>query len=248
MNFHTILEDCKKDYVPFDRDVSRKRRPKGFKDAIEGFQAKGLNPVIAELKPASPKGKIRDVHDPGAIALEMVSGGACGISVLTEERYFKGSLDNLERVAGVVDVPVLRKDFIFDIAQIREAYHYGADSILLISSFFESTGLVAMIEECRRYGMEPLVEIHSHEDGKAATEAGTEIFMVNNRDKDTLELDLKRSRILSRGLEGTIIGASGISSADDMKYVLKYCDAVLVGTSIMASPNIKDQVEALVHA
>ena len=94
MNFHTILEDCKKDYIPFDKDVSRKRRPSSFKDAIEGFQTRGMNPVIAELKPASPKGKIRDVHDPGAIALEMVTGGACGISVLTEERYFKGSLDN----------------------------------------------------------------------------------------------------------------------------------------------------------
>jgi indole-3-glycerol phosphate synthase len=223
MNFHTILEDCRKDYVPFDRDVSCKRRPKDFKDA-------------------------RDVHDPGAIAREMVAGGACGISVLTEERYFKGSLDNLEKVARMVDVPVLRKDFIFDIAQVKEAYHYGADSILLISSFFESEGLEAMIEECRRYGMEPLVEIHSLEDGKTATEAGAEIFMVNNRDKDTLELDLERSRTLSEGLDGTIIGASGISNVIDMKYVLKYCDAVLVGTSIMASANIKDAVEVLVNA
>lgn len=248
MNFHTILEDCKKDYVPFDRDVSRKRRPSSFKDAIEGFQTKGMNPVIAEVKPASPKGKIRDVHDPGAIAREMVRGGACGISVLTEEHYFKGSLDNLERVAGSVDVPVLRKDFIFDIAQVKEAYHYGADSILLISSFFESGSLKAMIAECRRYRMEPLVEIHSHQDGKRATEVGAQIFMVNNRDKDTLELDLKRSRVLSKGLEGTIIGASGISTPAELKYVLKYCDAVLVGTSIMASPNIKEKLEVLVHA
>lgn len=248
MNFHTILEDCKKDYRPFDRDVSLDRKPRSFKDAILDSRTRGLNPVITEVKPSSPKGKIRDVHNPGAIAQEMVDGDACGISVLTEGRYFNGSLENLQEVTGTVDVPVLRKDFIFHTAQIKEAYYYGADSILLISSFFDLDGLTAMIEECRRYNMEPLVEIHSLKDGDMATKAGAKIFMANNRDKDTLELDLERSRVLSEGLEGTIIGASGISTQDDLQFVLTYCDAALVGTSIMGSPNIKDAVEALVYA
>jgi indole-3-glycerol phosphate synthase len=242
MNFQTILE-----HVPFSKEVAIKRTPLSFQKAIQEKKEVGLNPVITEIKPSSPSGRLREVPDPGGIARDMEEAGACGISVLTEGKYFGGSLDNLKKAKEAVGLPVLRKDFIFHPAQIREAYYYGADSVLLITSFFEPEGLEEMIRECRSYGMEPLVEIHSTEDGETAAEAGAEIYVINNRDKDTLEIDLKRSKRLSRGLEGTLIGASGMSTPEDLRYVLKYCDAALIGTAIMKAPDVREAVRRFVH-
>lgn len=250
MNFDTILKDCKSRYVRFDKDVRIDRQPKSFKDAIIKKKEDGLNPVISEIKPSSPTGKIRDIPDPAGLAVEMIGGGACGISVLTEERYFGGSVKNLKAVSKAAEksnIPVLRKDFIFDKSQVFESYYYGADSLLLISSFFDQAGLEEMIGISRGLGMEPLVEIHSIDDIKNATRARAEIFVINNRDKDTLKIDLTRSKTLSKDISGIKISASGISSPGDLRYVLSYCDAALIGTSIMKSDDIKKKVEELVH-
>lgn len=244
MNFDTIFQDVKGRYEGFRENVSFDRKPRDLGEAI--LHAKG-NAIISEIKPASPSGKIRDVEDPASIAEEMMSGGACAISVLTEEKFFGGSLENLRAVSHISSVPVLRKDFIFDESQIDEAYYYGADSLLLIASFFDEDALKKFIEKSRKFGMEPLVEVHSKEDIKKAESAGARIFGINNRDKDTLVVDLERTKLIE-GVEGVKVSASGVSNVDDLKYVLKYCDAALIGTEIMKAENIEERVREFVHA
>jgi indole-3-glycerol phosphate synthase len=244
MNFDTILQDVKSRYSGFHKEVKTKRKPKSLADAIRN--AKG-SAIISEIKPASPSGKIRTVEDPAIIAGEMIRGGACAISVLTEEKFFGGSLKNMQAVARVSTVPVLRKDFIFDVGQIEEAYYYGADSVLLISSFFDVDELARFIGKSRALGMEPLVEVHSTEDVKKAQSAGAIIFGINNRDKDTLEIDLERTKLLE-GVDGIRVSASGVKNAADLKFVLKYTDAALIGTEIMNAKNIEEKVREFVRA
>ncbi len=244
MNFDTILQNVKGRYAGFRKNVSFERKPLDLADAIRN--AKG-NAIISEIKPASPSGKLRGVNDPASMAEEMIAGGACAISVLTEEKFFGGSIENLRAVSKVSSVPVLRKDFIFDEGQIDEAYYYGADSLLLIASFFDEVELKKFIEKSRSLGMEPLVEVHSKEDIKKAEAAGARIFGVNNRDKDTLKIDLGRTKLLE-GVSAVKVSASGVSSLDDLKFVLQYCDAALIGTAIMKAENIEAKVREFVNA
>jgi indole-3-glycerol phosphate synthase len=244
MNFDTILKDVKGRYDGFRENVSFDRKPRDLGEAI--LNAKG-NAIISEIKPASPSGRIRDVEDPASIAGQMIDGGACAISVLTEEKFFGGSLENLRVVSHISSVPVLRKDFIFDVGQIDEAYYYGADSLLLIASFFDERELETFIEKSRALGMEPLVEVHSKKDIKKAQSAGAKIIGINNRDKDTLKIDLERTKLLE-GVDGVKVSASGVSNTDDLKYVFKYCDAALIGTEIMKAENIEEKVREFVHA
>ncbi|MFQ6136981.1 MAG: indole-3-glycerol-phosphate synthase [Candidatus Hydrothermarchaeales archaeon] len=247
MNFNTILKDCRERFKGFDREIEIERKPKSFEKTILETSNSGLNPIIGEIKFSSPLDKVGRINDPVQIAQEMVEGGACGISVLTEEKFFRGSLENLRQVAPSSPVPVLRKDFIFDESQIYESYYYGADSLLLISSFFDGDKLRSFIDKSREIGMEPLVEIHSPKDVEIAKKAGTKIYVINNRDKDTLKIDLNRSKILSGYINDLKISASGISTPKDLSFVLRYCDAALIGTSIMKSKNIKEKVKGLVH-
>lgn len=243
--FEKILRECKQRYKPFTKKVSRSREPKSFEEAI--LRAEG-NAIIAEIKFSSPRGRIRAYEPPAKLAKLMQAGGACAISVLTEEKYFSGSLSYLHEVAKAVDIPVLRKDFIFHPSQIDEAYYYGADGVLLIASFFSAEELGELIDRCREFGIQPLVEVHSFQDIARAEETGAQIYVINNRDKDTLEISLRRSEELSQSIKGLKISASGISSPRDLKYVLKYCDAALIGTAIMKSQDVKKAVERFVHA
>ncbi len=245
MNFDTILEDAKGRFKGFHTDFEIDRKPRDLGEAILHAKDRGTA-IISEIKPASPSGKIREVKDPANVAVQMIDGGACAISVLTEEKYFGGSLEDLRAVSSASSVPVLRKDFIFDESQIDEAYYYGADSLLLIASFFGEQRLRQFIEKSRKMGMEPLVEVHSKEDVKRAVAGGARIFGINNRDKDTLEVDLNRTRLIE-GVDGIKVSASGIKSIADLKFVLKYCDAALIGTEIMKAENIEEKVREFVH-
>lgn len=248
MNFNTILEDLRKRYVPFEEDVKKEREPKNLIDAIKASKIKGQNPVISEIKYRSPtKNTLKSQAVPEEIALKMERGGASAISVLTEEKYFGGNIENLRKVRTVSSLPLLRKDFIFHHAQIREAYYYGADSILLISSFFNGDDLKTMIDTSREYGMEPLVEIHSLEDIKRAEKCGAKLFGINNRDKDTLKIDLKRTEKLSPYIDGVKVSASGIETPAQLKEVLNYADAALIGSSIMNSNDITAKVAEFVE-
>jgi indole-3-glycerol phosphate synthase len=246
--FAEILADCKRRYKRFETKVEPKRKPRNFEEAILAAKRQGVNPVIAEIKFASPRGEIREPGGVEEIAKAMERGGACAISVLTEKKYFRGELEYLKQATRATSLPVLRKDFIFDPLQVDEAYHYGADSVLLISSFFSEAELSALIERCRYFGMEPLVEVHSPQDVKLAQRCGARIYVINNRNKDTLEIDISRSERLGKLVKGIKISASGISSGEELKRVLRYCDAALIGTSIMRSEDIEEATRRLVHA
>jgi indole-3-glycerol phosphate synthase len=235
MDFDEIMQACKREYRPFRQDVPFIRKPRSLIDSIQAAKKDGRRPVIAEIKPASPTaGEIRRVEDPARLARDYAVSGACGVSVLTEPKYFRGSLENL-RQASQVDVPALRKDFLFDAAQIKESYFYGADSLLLISSFFDSVQLAQMIAGCRKYGIEPLVEVHDEEDIERAATGDARLYAINNRDRHTLQVDRSRTARLAGRINGTTVSASGISTVAHLDEVLKHCDAALVGTALMAA-------------
>jgi indole-3-glycerol phosphate synthase len=202
--------------------------------------------VIAEIKPASPTvGNIRRVEDATTLARGYAACGACGISVLTEPRFFRGSLENL-RQASRVDVPALRKDFLFDPAQIKESYFYGADSLLLISSFFGTEPLAQMIAGCRKYGIEPLVEVHDEDDIERASAGGARLYAINNRDRHSLQVDRSRTAKLARRIDSVKVSASGITTVAHLDEALCHCDAALVGTALMAAADPGKALKELV--
>ncbi len=193
--------------------------------------------VIAEVKRASPSaGSIRADADPAATAAAYAAGGAAAISVLTEPRYFRGSLDDLARVRAVVDLPLLRKDFVVHPDQILEARSAGADSILLIVSCLGPDELDQLLGVSRSLGMEPLVETHSDEDLERALSTDATVIGLNARDLESLEVDvpsaLGRLRRIPR--DRVAVLESGIRSPDDVPAaVASGATAVLVGETLM---------------
>ncbi|MEP6850084.1 MAG: indole-3-glycerol phosphate synthase TrpC, partial [Acidobacteriota bacterium] len=176
--------------------------------------------IIAEFKRASPsKGVINDTLDPVETAVKYENGGACAISVLTEEDFFKGSLDDLRTIRKAVDIPILRKDFIIDAYQIYEAAAAGADAILLIVAALPH-------DDLKRYhslaeaelGIDALVEVHTVGELKVAIDIGASLIGVNNRNLKTFEvsLDVSRELIEQRPKNSLMITESGIVSRDDI--------------------------------
>ena len=246
LDFSEIMRSCKESYRPFRGAVAVSRKPGSLTDSIRTAKNDGRRPVIAEIKPASPTaGAIRNVDDPGEIAREYAAVGACGISVLTEPKYFGGSLTSLRAASGI-GVPVLRKDFLFDPLQVKESYFYGADTLLLISSFFDADALANMIIEARRYGMEPLVEVHDRDDIERSSSCDAKIYAINNRDRHTMKVDLNRTKEMAPYIRGTIISASGISTVAQLDDILTCCDAALIGTALMGAERPGDALRALI--
>src|SRR3954447_5766037 len=146
--------------------------------------------VVAEVKRRSPsKGELADIPDPGNLAAACAEGGASAISVLTEQRRFGGSLDDLDRVRAAVDVPVLRKDFVVTPYQVWEARAHGADLVLLIVAALDQPLLVELREQIEGLGMTALVEVHDEAEAERALDAGSTLIGVNARDLRTLEVD-----------------------------------------------------------
>ncbi|OPY30572.1 MAG: Indole-3-glycerol phosphate synthase [Methanocella sp. PtaU1.Bin125] len=247
LNFDEIMQACKEHYRPFTGDVPYIRKPRDLIRSIAAAAGDGRRPVIAEIKPASPTaGQIRQVDDPAELARDYEASGACGISVLTEPRYFRGSLEHLA-TAACVNVPVLRKDFLFDVAQVRESYFYGADSLLLISSFFHDDSLAHMIAACRDYSIEPLVEVHDLADIERSRAAGARLYAINNRDRHTLQVDRSRTARLAKHIDGVTVSASGISTVAQLDEALRYCDAALVGSALMSAREPGEMLKTLVY-
>lgn len=206
--------------------------------------------LIAEIKRASPSaGDIRPGADVCGLAGAMVRGGAVALSVLTEPRYFKGDPSFLHELMGIVEVPLLRKDFIVDKYQLYESAELGADAVLLIVKVIgkELPSFMSLAEEL---GMESLVEVTNEPELEIATATGAELIGINNRDFETLEIDLDRTRRLApRVPEGvTLVSESGISSPDDVRAMLEAgADAVLVGTALMLASDVEGKVRSLVN-
>jgi indole-3-glycerol phosphate synthase len=232
-----------------------------LKEAIASCKGKGINAIIAEVKFASPSmGKIMDSsqYNLHYIVKEMVDGGAVALSILTQPNYFHGSLDNLLNARIISNIPLLMKDIIVSEKQIDAAYHAGADAILLIYSVF-SKGLIDytldyMIDKAHSYGLEVILEVHDEHELDDALNSNADIIGINNRDLNTMQIDLNTTvRLLSRldGKKGNkyIISESGITSKEHILYLKRFnIDAFLVGTAIMSSDNIKSKVKELVMA
>lgn len=212
-------------------------------------------PVIAEIKPASPSlGRLIRSEDFVRIAKAMESGGAVGISVLTEPKHFKGSLKTLVDVKRAVSIPVLMKDVFLDRIQLEAASRLGADAILLIYSVLTRAGcsLRDMIELAHSRGIEVLLEVQDPEEFREALRSDTDLLGINNRDLRTLKVDLNRTKeVLSKGSpsEKILVSESGIRSAEDVRF-LKKCGAraFLVGSAIMLAENVEEKVRELVMA
>lgn len=237
ITFKYIMENCRERYKAAELSSEkreRKRKPKSFAEAVEKAKKAEKNAIISEIKFASPSGDILKANlSVGEIAKAMKRGGACALSVLTEEDFFKGKLGYLAEAGKAVSLPLLRKDFLFSPAQISEAYYCGADAALLIPALLSLNELKKLSEKAKSFGIEGIFEVHSREDIEKAKFCGAEIFLINNRDKDTLEIDLTKTEKLAKFIDGLKISASGISSKDELKYALKFTDAALIGSSIM---------------
>jgi indole-3-glycerol phosphate synthase len=223
--------------------------PRSLSDAI--CQAPGRNAIIAEVKFSSPsRGRIREPVPPERLARDLVSGGCCALSVLTEPHFFGGSPDSLIRVRRAVGVPVIRKDFIIDPVQLGETRSLGADAVLLIASLLGDR-LPGFVEEARALGIEPLVEVHTREETETALRTGANLIGVNNRDLRTMEVDLSATLALGPGIRGAgrrVVSESGIRTPGDIRTLRAACDAFLIGSSIMASKDPRKTLEGFVCA
>ncbi len=205
--------------------------------------------MIAEVKKASPSaGDIATDIDPVEQAVKYANAGASAISVLTDEKFFKGKLEYMTKVAASVGVPVLRKDFIIHEAQIFESVVAGADAILLIVAALEQDELVHLLDVATTFQLDVLVEVHNAEELERALETDAQIIGVNNRNLKTFEVDLDITRQLSDRMDPGIllISESGIKTREDCEKVHGWgADAVLVGETLMRADDVEAKVAEL---
>ncbi len=205
--------------------------------------------VIAEIKRASPsQGAINAKLDVSALAADYERNGAAAISVLTDEDYFGGSIEDLRQARDAVTVPLLRKDFIISEYQIYEARAAGADAALLIVAALDPPTLQAMLDLTHELGMAALVEAHTHQELDIALASGARLIGVNNRNLNTLEVSLDTFMDLAQRVppECALVSESGIHSRADVEYVAQSgAEAVLVGTSLVADTSPGDALKEL---
>ena len=210
------------------------------RDFVGALSRDSIN-VLAELKPASPsRGVIRDPFDPTELAKALEFAGAAALSVLTEEDFFHGSLKNLRDARKNINLPVLRKDFIFDPWQVWESRANDADSFLLIVAVLGDIQLNELISLGSELGMEPLVEVHKREESDRALAAGAKIIGVNNRDLKTLAVRMETSYELIAEIPETCIAVceSGLKNSADLKRLhAAGFDAFLIGEHLMDAPD-----------
>ncbi|RDZ43556.1 indole-3-glycerol phosphate synthase [Haloferax sp. Atlit-10N] len=216
---------------------------RSFPEAVAATEAAGRVPVIAEVKPTSPTTEGVREDDPVELAREMVAGGATALSVLTEPEHFGGSAESLRRIREAVDVPVLRKDFIMNEAQLDVV---ESDLVLLIARFV-GEDLSDLVEAARDRGFQPLVEVHTREELTAALAAGADIIGINNRDLGKLEVDLGTFEELAPEAPDDVllVAESGVKSVEDARRMREAgADALLVGTAIMDG-DVRQNTETL---
>jgi len=245
---------------------SRKSIDDGIYDIMETLQKSEIDleesirnnnhaSLITEIKFSSPaEGNIRQISDPIQIAESMVSGGATALSILTQPYLFNGSPEYFIKIRKNVEIPLLMKDIMIDKIQIDAAKKIGADYFLLIQALFDN-GFVNEIDELIDYGhkngLKVLVESHTKEEFENALNTNADIIGINNRNLDTLEINLETTKQILENYQKSkmILSESGIKSVEDLKF-LRNCgaDAFLIGTSIMKSSDIQNSVSKLVNA
>jgi len=223
-------------------------RPRDFKSAIA---KPGQISLIAEIKKASPtRGIIREDFDPVEIARIYQDSGAQALSVLTDEQFFKGSLQYLEQVRKVVAIPILRKDFIIDDYQIYQSFLAGADAVLLIAAVLSKDKIASLSSIADGLGMSSIVEIHSAEDLSKIEKLNIQIVGINNRDLTSFKTDFGATERLIKLLpkDKVIISESGIKTSQDVKRLKNLgVKAVLIGEVFMASADISGKIKEIMR-
>ncbi len=223
-------------------------RRRDFKSAIA---KPGQISLIAEIKKASPtRGIIREDFDPVEIARIYQDSGAQALSVLTDEQFFKGSLQYLEQVRKVVAIPILRKDFIIDDYQIYQSFLAGADAVLLIAAVLSKDKIASLSSIADGLGMSSIVEIHSAEDLSKIEKLNIQIVGINNRDLTSFKTDFGATERLIKLLpkDKVIISESGIKTSQDVKRLKNLgVKAVLIGEVFMASADISGKIKEIMR-
>lgn len=220
------------------------------RDLARALRAGGVG-IMAEFKRASPsRGRIAPHRSPAQAAAAYEAGGAAAISVLTDERYFGGSLEDLKQARAACSLPVLRKDFIIDEWQLRESAAAGADAVLLICAAL-GDDLEPMLGAARELGLAALVETHEAAQVARAVAAGADIIGINNRDLRTFRVDLEVTRALRPLIPPgrIVVSESGIGTAEDVRALGAIgVDAALVGEALMTAEDPTALMRELVEA
>jgi indole-3-glycerol phosphate synthase len=231
-----------------DAEALAQSSRRGFASAMTSGEPDRTR-IIAEIKRASPsKGVIRPDLDAAAFASMYEQGGAAAISVLTEEKWFKGSVDDLTAARNACDLPVLRKDFMVSAYQIYESAVINADAILLIARILGKNQLKDYLDLCAMLGLDVLVEIHSEEDLAKTDGTGARLIGINNRNLKSFDVDMEvSSRLASRlTLDQIPVAASGIRALED---IMAYRDAgiyrFLIGESIVRADDPEQFIKEL---
>ncbi|TQR34540.1 indole-3-glycerol phosphate synthase TrpC [Campylobacter sp. MIT 99-7217] len=246
MILEDIFRQSKQDLERTKEKVSFKHLEKKFEELSFRKNPKDIctllrkNPhkinIIAEVKKASPsKGVIREDFKPLQIALNYASNSACAISVLTESHFFQGELSFLQEIRKSVDIPLLRKDFIFDLYQILQSAVCGADFILLIAKMLDEKSLKNLFEYARNLGLEVLFEVHSKEDLQKAFFAGANIIGINHRDLNDFSMNMSLCEELMQDIpkDKIIVAESGLDDRNIHKLDDLGVDAFLIGEYLM---------------
>jgi indole-3-glycerol phosphate synthase len=206
--------------------------------------------LIAEVKQASPsRGMLSPNFNPIELARTYAEGGAAAISVLTEANYFMGSIEHLAAIKEVVGLPLLRKDFIFDLYQVYESRAYGADALLLIASILSQEQLKELVSLSHSLGLRCLVEVHNEGEVERAVLSEAEIIGINNRDLNTFTVDINTTRRLRPLIppERIVVSESGIKNKRDIEKLGKWgVDAVLVGEALVTAGDVLAKMKELI--
>ena len=226
-----------------------------FISQIRGFKGAVSTPdkinLVAEIKKASPsKGVLREDFKPIEIARTYEASGACALSILTDKKFFQGDIAYLKGAREIVNLPILRKDFIIDKYQIYESVCAGADAVLLIAQLLSKEQLRQFIQLCAQLNLDIFCEVHSEEDLDKVLSQDITIIGINNRNLATFEEDLTVTARLVKKIpeDKVVISESAIKTAEDVKYLQGLgVNAVLIGETFMRSNDIEAKVKELIN-
>ncbi|MCC6727987.1 MAG: indole-3-glycerol phosphate synthase TrpC [Chthonomonadales bacterium] len=241
--------DCARRRVPVEELQARVADMPAPRDFLGALMAAARPALIAEVKRASPsKGIIRHDFDPIAIARTYADNGAACLSILTDEPYFQGHLSYLAAIRGVIDLPLLRKDFIIDEYQLLESRAAGADAVLLIEAALQSGEMRGMVEAARALGMAAIVEVHDRAELEEVLTTPVRILGINNRDLHLFRTSLQTTIDLLPLVpaDRVVVSESGINTRADVERLREAgAHAVLVGESLMRELDIAGKMREL---
>ena len=245
------VSDKKKNFplAKLESELGYLESTRGFKDGLINSLEENSIAVIAEMKKASPsQGLIREKYEPEVIAKNYEQANAACLSVLTDEPFFHGSLEHLSLVRACVDLPLLRKDFIIDQYQIYESRYGGADCILLISAALTQNQLHDYHQLAIELNLDVLVEVHTLNEMESALKIGPNLIGINNRNLETLKVNLEITKRLSTEVpeEIVVVSESGIKSCEDVKKIISYgVTTFLVGEVFMRAEHPGNELRNL---